>query len=507
MTRPQDVPYIAEWYSRFANSDAPDQSPLYKEWATGVAGDDELLALLSRLERPKRQPHLVFAVSRLLGAPEASFAEWRTWIIANWDDVEREASVRTTQTNEPGRLAAVLPALAAIGEVEGPLALLEVGVSAGLCLYLDRYSYEYTLETAGDGELLLPELRAGGVHRVDPTDGPSSVVLHCTVTGGDSGGELPAGALPTSLPQVVWRAGIDLAPLDVANPDDVRWLEMLVGPEQQDRRERLRAAARIARQDPPLLIPGDVTEELFALAARAPQDATLVVVVSGVLVYLSAAERAAFADAVSSLGCRWVSLEDAAVFPSMQASLTRHPPARPGMFVVGVDGVPVAWCGPHGQSLAWIEGADLGLPRGGETAMSDGEGGGDSAGNGDSEDGEARPAGDAVEADAANSPAGAEPGDLSERDRKILEFERRWWKHAGAKEEAIREEFGLPAARYYQLLNAVMDVPGALRFDPMLVKRLQRARTERAQARSARAFRSSGHGGDNPRPTSSESND
>lgn len=478
MTRPEDVPYIADWYLRFANSAAPDQSPLYKEWALGVASDDELLALLSRLERPKRQPHLVFSVSRLRGAPETTFPAWREWMLQNWDDVEREASVRTTQTNEPGRLAALLPVLSSI---EGPLALLEVGVSAGLCLYPDRYSYEYTVEAAA-GELI------GGVHHVDPAEGPSPVLLRCEVSGpaprtagSPTGASAATGGLPTRLPQVVWRAGIDLAPLDVADEDDVRWLEMLVGPEQQDRRDRLRAAATIAREDAPILVQGDVTAELSALAARAPKNATLVVIASGVLVYLGAAERAAFADAVAALGCRWVSLEDAAVFPAMQASLTEHPPPAPGMFVVGLDGEPVAWCGPHGQSLAWIDGADLGLPRGGEAQMSD------------EEDGE--------EADRT------EPTDLSDRDRRILEFERRWWRHAGAKEEAIREEFGLPAARYYQLLNAVMDVPGALRFDPMLVKRLQRARSERAQARSARAFRSSGHGGDDPRPTSSESND
>ncbi len=76
--------------------------------------------------------------------------------------------------------------------------------------------------------------------------------------------------------------------------------------------------------------------------------------------------------------------------------------------------------------------------------------------------------------------------DLSDRDQSILVFERQWWKHAGAKEEAIRAEFGLSAARYYQVLNSVLDEPGAVVFDPMLVKRLQRIRDARTQARSAR---------------------
>jgi Protein of unknown function (DUF3263) len=96
---------------------------------------------------------------------------------------------------------------------------------------------------------------------------------------------------------------------------------------------------------------------------------------------------------------------------------------------------------------------------------------------------------------------------LGERDRDILEFERRWWQHAGAKEAAIRSEFSLTAARYYQVLNALIDLPGALRHDPMLVKRLQRAREARTQARAARAFTRSGPGGENSRPRSEESTD
>ena len=78
--------------------------------------------------------------------------------------------------------------------------------------------------------------------------------------------------------------------------------------------------------------------------------------------------------------------------------------------------------------------------------------------------------------------------ELSERDRAILAFETRYTKHSAAKEESIREVFGLAAARYYQLLNAVIDSPAAVRHDPMLVGRLQRARDARARARAARAF-------------------
>jgi hypothetical protein len=77
-------------------------------------------------------------------------------------------------------------------------------------------------------------------------------------------------------------------------------------------------------------------------------------------------------------------------------------------------------------------------------------------------------------------------GVLPERDQRILEFERQWWKFAGAKEQAIREQFDMSATRYYQVLNALIDQPEALAFDPMLVKRLQRMRAARQRARSAR---------------------
>ena len=80
----------------------------------------------------------------------------------------------------------------------------------------------------------------------------------------------------------------------------------------------------------------------------------------------------------------------------------------------------------------------------------------------------------------------AAPGDLSERDRAILEFERQWWKYAGAKESAVREQFDMSATRYYQVLNALIDRPEALAADPLLVRRLRRLRSQRQRQRSAR---------------------
>lgn len=76
--------------------------------------------------------------------------------------------------------------------------------------------------------------------------------------------------------------------------------------------------------------------------------------------------------------------------------------------------------------------------------------------------------------------------DLSERDQEILGFERLWWKYAGAKEKAIRDKFAMSATRYYQVLNALIDRPEALAFDPLLTKRLRRLRSARQRQRSAR---------------------
>jgi hypothetical protein len=82
--------------------------------------------------------------------------------------------------------------------------------------------------------------------------------------------------------------------------------------------------------------------------------------------------------------------------------------------------------------------------------------------------------------------AGGDAGDLDERARDILDFERAWWKHPGPKERAIRERFGVSAARYHQLLNRIVDQPAALAHDPMLVRRLRRLRDERRRKRFAR---------------------
>lgn len=89
---------------------------------------------------------------------------------------------------------------------------------------------------------------------------------------------------------------------------------------------------------------------------------------------------------------------------------------------------------------------------------------------------------------AARDTAAQDGPGLPRRERDVLVFERQWWRYAGAKEAAIREQFGLSATRYYQMLNAVIDRPEALAVDPLLVRRLRRMRATRQRQRSARTL-------------------
>lgn len=187
-------------------------SPTF-EWARGVTGDEEVLDWLNELPAVKRQPNLVFAAARFHGVPAPGpYAGLRDALLGDDGSIRITILTRATQTNDVGRLATLVPALT---QIEGPIALLEIGASAGLCLYPDRWSYRWL---TGDGEATYGS-------------GPE---LTCGVSG--------LAPLPTRLPEITWRGGIDLNPLDVTDADEMAWLTTLVWPEQDARRERLRHA-------------------------------------------------------------------------------------------------------------------------------------------------------------------------------------------------------------------------------------------------------------------------
>ena len=314
---------VAEEYRDFATYAAGD-SPCFEEWALGVAADEEVLAWLGTLPALARQPNLVFAVARWHGAPSPGpYAGLREVLVQREHDVRSTVTTRATQTNEVGRLATLAPVL---GLVEGPLALLEVGASAGLCLFPDRYDYAWP--PAG-------ELRGSG--------GP---LLTAQATG-----PLP---VPRAHPEVAWRGGIDVNPLDVSDADAMAWLENLVWPEQDERRERLRSAVAIARREPPRLVRADLLERLPDLLDEASGHGTPVVLHSAVVAYLEEPDRERFHDLMAGLvaagRCRWISNEGPRVLPRVTGDL--EVPA--GRFVTALDGVPVAWSHGHGHAIHWL---------------------------------------------------------------------------------------------------------------------------------------------------------
>jgi hypothetical protein len=300
-------------YADFAAREAHFHSPMYERLALAVTRDNELLERLGSLPGPKRQPNLLFAVVRHLDGP----LDDTGWIVANWDRIEPQMRSRATQTNEVGRCAVLLPVLYALPQ---PLALLEVGASAGLNLFPDRYSYRYGSHRLGEGDPLLA----------------------CDLTGTPP---------PAQRPEVVWRAGIDLNPLDVTDPDDARWLESLIWPEHDHRRARLRAAMRIAAADPPLLARGDLLDDLPALAAQAPEDATLVIFHTSVLYQVPSPRRQAFLDLVRHLPAHWIAAETPDVVE--YGPLPAEPDASLHN-VLALDGRPLAWAASHGQAVRWF---------------------------------------------------------------------------------------------------------------------------------------------------------
>jgi hypothetical protein len=305
-----------------------DGSPCFEEWALGVAEDPEVLAWLQSLPARKRQANLVFAAARWHGVPAPGpYAGLRAALLADEGAIRATILQRATQTNEVGRLATLYPAFALLPQ-DRSLALIEVGASAGLCLYPDRYSYRWrTSETSW----------------IATGRGP---LLECAVTG-----PMP----PSPMAPVEWRAGIDLSPVDVTDDDAVRWLETLVWPEQDERRERLRAAVRIARRDPPRIERGDLLEVLPALLERVPDGSTPVVFHSAVIAYLEAPDRERFAAMMAALvadgRCHWVSNEGPRVLPGLVPTGVEVPFGR---FVLAVDGRAVALTHGHGKEMDWL---------------------------------------------------------------------------------------------------------------------------------------------------------
>ena len=329
MSNEQDeLERLSARYAAFAVEEARGSSGVYERLALAVAGSRDLLAFLASLPADRRQPNLFLAAVRHVGGVPASPNQLAQVVREEEARIREVMLSHTTQTNEAGRCAVLLPVLAQLAQ---PLALLEVGASAGLCLLPDHYGYDY------------------GASRIEPAVSPGRLkapVFACEVSG-----PLP---LPFAMPQIVWRCGLDLNPIDLHSEDDVTWLETLVWPEQDARLEGLRAAIEIARREAPRVVKGNLQTDLARLIRAAPKGITLVVFHCAVLAYVaSQAARDAFATTVLSANAIWISNEIASAFPSL--ARTAPSSSQPGRrFLLSVNARPLAWTGPHGQSIEWF---------------------------------------------------------------------------------------------------------------------------------------------------------
>ena len=322
---------IKQRYRQFADRECRGYSDVYYRLALAVSEDHVVADFLAGL--PDIQPNLLFAAVQLLVGPAAmptTGAGLREIVLRRGDDVARVMRSRRTQTNEVGRCAVLLSALP-----PGPLALVEVGASAGLCLLLDRFHYELGSTCVGDA--------ASPVH------------LRCRIAG-----PLPA---PATIPRVVWRRGLDVSPIDVWDDAAVRWLLACVWSDHPERRRRLEEAIGLARAEPPTVSTGDLVDDLPAVLADVPDDAQLVVFHSAVLSYVSPDRRLAFADALADASRRrdvvWLSNEAPGVLREMTAlapAMSEH------RFLLGRTRLTegrrrdelLALAHPHGAELAWL---------------------------------------------------------------------------------------------------------------------------------------------------------
>ena len=371
------LPQIRERFRRFGAEHAAGEhgSPLYQRLCIGLAEDPETCSLLLEAAPTQRIPNLLFAaVHDLLlaggdaaadplaayyrsvigpralppdaGAPAAFAAFCRRFRPA----VVERIRTRSTQTNEPRRAAALVPAMGLVAaEAGSPLALLEAGTSAGLLLQADRFRIRY------------------GARLTGPMDGP--LTLACRVVGP----HLPP--LPAQLP-VAWRAGIDLAPLDVNDEADLRWLRACLWPEHEERARHLGAALAIARHNPPAVLRGDMVDDLASVARKAPRAVALVVFHATVMPYLDARHRRAFVEAVRDVASRerrpvWLISFEAVDLVARLGTATgrdllrglppRHPDRRACAVVAwrfDPDGKEhhrlLALAHPHGRWIEWL---------------------------------------------------------------------------------------------------------------------------------------------------------
>lgn len=347
-------------FSEFGRS-AASRAPLYAALSL-IAGDSPLAASVLGAAPPmQRRPVLLFAaVHRVLFdhaddplaawypnlAPDARApdhdleAAFVGFLEAHEERMRTIVATRSTQTNEIGRCATLLPGLARIAaETGGPLALIDVGTSGGLNLLIDSYAYRYTFDAGA------PTLDVGG---------PSPVTVPVSVRG--------AMPRPHAVPTIAARVGLDRQPLDVTVTDDARWLQACVWPDQTDRFERLTAAIDLFRQVRPPIVRGDAVDDLAATVGRVASAGHPVVTNTWVLNYLTPDRRADYLAALDTLGAEidisWLWAEAPALVPELPTEADPRDPHLTVLTLVRWRGgrrivEPLATCHPHGYWIHW----------------------------------------------------------------------------------------------------------------------------------------------------------
>ena len=316
-------------------------SKLYAELSKRILEDPELLELAARTPVGQPPPNLFFGavhymLLRGLGHPlarwypslnggrdlaEDPYPAFRDFCLAQAATITELMSQRRVQTNEVGRSSALQRGFSVVTRRTGlPLALVEIGASAGLNLIGDRYRYRYGDNAVGD---------------------PSSeVLIECRLRG-----DLQP---PLDVAPVAWRIGIDRNPIDVGDADQALWLRALVWPDQPWRAELLLAAVRCARPDPPRVLGGDALDLLPEAVAGAPPDAALCVYSSFTLYQLRAAEMQRLENLLGEASRRR---------PIHRLSLEWNPSDRPYLELLDPAGetVRLAAAHDHGQWLEWLD--------------------------------------------------------------------------------------------------------------------------------------------------------
>jgi hypothetical protein len=296
--RSEDAAKVAGIFGYLADRDFHGYSRLYEHLARRVAHDDAIPVLVTRANQRSHAPVLFFACVRdiLLRHPETDLAQaydavaagadpaeigvwpmFRSFVLDRADEVSDLLRTRKVQTNEVGRSAALGPAVTGVAAwFERPVALIEIGASAGLNLLFDRYCICYD-----------PRGQLG------PSDSP--VQIECTLRGPRH----PDWSRPP--PEIVSRLGIDQSPVDVTDDDAVEWLRACVWPDVPGRTSRFDAAVSLARADPPTIWSGHALDLVTPAVEAVPDDVVPCLISTWVLAYLTPEERADLAAQVEAL--------------------------------------------------------------------------------------------------------------------------------------------------------------------------------------------------------------